>query len=29
MEFDNYRIVPQSIAEKIAEEASARKKTAA
>lgn len=29
MEFDNYRIVTQSIAEKIAEEAAARKKTAA
>ncbi|MCG6535459.1 MAG: elongation factor G, partial [Syntrophales bacterium LBB04] len=29
MEFDHYKIVPQSIAEKIAEEVAARKKTAA
>ncbi len=29
MEFDHYRLVPQSIAEKIAEEAAARKKSAA
>ena len=29
MEFDHYRVVPQSIAEKIAEEVAARKKSAA
>jgi len=29
MEFDHYKVVPQSIAEKIAEEAAARKKSAA
>ena len=29
MEFDHYKLVPQSIAEKIAEEAAARKKSAA
>ena len=29
MEFDHYRLVPQSIAEKIAEEVAARKKSAA
>ncbi|MDP2725456.1 MAG: elongation factor G, partial [Syntrophales bacterium] len=29
MEFDHYKVVPQSIAEKIAEEAAARKKSSA